>query len=284
MRVGYSYDGIYQRAERFGYNGNGIPITGSRTRQEVTLNRVTEAIIGPWDARQQGLGGWSLDVHHAYDPIGRILYQGNGTRRSVQTINAAISTVAGSGAQGFGGDGGPATQAALSFPLGVAVDAQGRVYIADVGNSVVRRINTDGTITTVAGTAGTMCNPTTAPCGDGGLATPLYCIAPSVLAVGPDGSLFIQDAGAKRTRRVAPNGIITTVAGSGNGCAAPTASCGDGGPATAAQLGAGPDGPQYVAVTADGTLYITDGPNRRRAPGDYGRNHLDAGGKRRVGL
>ncbi len=261
VRVGYTYDGVYQRTERFGYNGNGVPITGSKTRQEVTLNRITESIIGPWDARQQGLGGWSFDVHHAYDPNGKILYQGNGTRRSVQTINAAISTIAGNGVQGFSGDSGQATQAAFQFPQGVATAPDGTLYIADTANRRVRRI-VSGIVTTVVGT-GALCSPTTNPCGDGGLATAAQLHSPESVAFGPDGSLYIADPGAKKIRRVAPNGTISTVAGTGAGCVSTTAACGDGGPATAATLGFDPNGPQHLAVTPDGTLYITDGAIRR---------------------
>ncbi|MFO1352645.1 MAG: hypothetical protein U1F68_19025 [Gammaproteobacteria bacterium] len=262
VRVGYTYDGVYQRTDRFGYNGNGIAITGSRTRQEVTLGRVTETEIGAWDARGIGLGGWTLDVHHVYDPNGQVLYQGDGARRSVQTLNAAIGTLTGTGAASFSGDGGPAAQAAFNFPLGVAAGPDGTLYIADTGNRRVRKIAPTGVVTTVAGT-GAQCAPTTAACGDGGPASAAQLHSPVSVAVGPDGSLYIQDPGAKRTRKVATNGVITTVAGTGQGCASPTAACGDGGPATAAQFGGGPDGPQHIAVTPDGTLYITDGPNHR---------------------
>src|ERR1700694_3991248 len=97
VHIDYVYNGIYQRVERFGYNGNGIPITGDRTRQEIILWQQWQGTIGPWDARAHGLGGWSLDVHHAYDPRGRVLYLGDGSRRSASTLSPVITTVAGNG-------------------------------------------------------------------------------------------------------------------------------------------------------------------------------------------
>jgi RHS repeat-associated protein len=257
--IGYVYDGVYQRTDRFGYNGDGTPITGSRTRQEVTLHRIDHTFIGPWDARGEGLGGWTLSVHHAYDPQGRTLYLGSGERRSALTINAVINTSAGNGAGAFSGDGGPAAQASFFFPQGVAVGPDGSVYIADTGNAVVRRVDASGIITTVVGMPGVQCSPITAPCGDGGPARQAQLHSPESVALGPDGSLYIADPGANRVRKVSPNGIISTVAGTGQPCAPSTAACGDGGPATQAQLNQN----QHLAVAPDGTLYVTDGGSHR---------------------
>lgn len=263
VRVGYTYDGVYQRAARFGYNGNGIPIAGSITRREVTLNRVTEYYIGPWDARPIALGAWSLDVHHAYDPSGKILYQGDGTRRSVQTVNATITTVAGNGVAGFAGDNVPAANTPFFFPFDAVAAANGELYVADSQNRRIRKVDLNGIVTTVVGT-GANC-VATQPCGDGGQAVNAQLGFPSSVSFGPDGSLFIVDAITARVRKVAPNGVITTAAGTGVSCADPTSPCGDGGPATLAQLSFTPGvccSPTNM-VAADGTLYITDGGNRR---------------------
>jgi len=164
-------------------------------------------------------------------------------------LTGTITTVAGTGKAGFGGDGGPATAAKLIYPWGVAVGPDGSLYIADSGNHRVRRVGRDGTITTVAGNG--------QPAGfggDGGPATAAKLNYPYGVAVGPDGSLYIVDAGNSRVRRVRSDGTITTVAGNrqpGFG--------GDGGPATAARLA----GPYGVAVGPDGSLYIADSGNRR---------------------
>ena len=253
INIGYVYDGSYQRSERFGYNGNGTPITGDQTRQEITLSQKFEREIGAFDDRALALGGWSLNVHHFYDPTDRILYEGNGARRSVQTINATITTAAGSGALGYNGDNIPATNAAMSFPQGVAVSPLGELYIGDTGNSRVRKVGLNGVITTFAGN-GVDCSSSTGPCGDGGQATAAQLGSPVSVTFGPDGSLYIVDPEARRIRKVAPNGIITTVAGNGVQCSNGTDPCGDGGPATQAQL----NNPQYIAVAPDGTLYISD--------------------------
>ncbi len=124
------------------------------------------------------------------------------------------------------------------------------MFIADTGNNRIRKIDrVTGTITTVAGSA-TACTTTTAACGDGGPATSASLNSPSDVAVGADGTLYIADTGSNRIRKVTPEGTISTVAGSGSACAAPTAQCGDSGIATIASL----DAPFGVTVTPDGTL------------------------------
>jgi sugar lactone lactonase YvrE len=169
-----------------------------------------------------------------------------------------ITTVAGSGkSTGFAplGDGGPATSAALGGPVGVAVDSAGNLYIADSGlnssfspTSWVRKVDTSGTITTVAGGAGMGFS------GDGGPATSAMLNSPNGLAVDGAGNLYIADTQNHRIRMVDTNGIITTVAGNGSGLFAGVnvyGAIGDGGPATAAPLAA-----DDVALDAAGNIYI----------------------------
>jgi len=156
-----------------------------------------------------------------------------------------ISTIAGSDSFGdFTGDGGPAPAAALNEPLGVAVMPDGGYLIADAGNDRVRRVFADGTIRTVAGTGWF------GDSGDGGPATAASFKDPIGVAVLPDGSFLIADAGAGRVRRVSPTGIITTVAGNGT-----RGFSGDGGPATAAEI----FDPNGLAVLPDGGFLIADG-------------------------
>jgi len=153
-----------------------------------------------------------------------------------------INTAAGNGTFDFCGDQGPATLACLNNPVGVALDANGNVFISDFGNARIRQIDAvTGTITTVAG------NGTHAFCGDEGPATTACLNGPSWLTVDGAGNLFISDGLNARVRRVdADTSLISTVAGNGAG-----GFCGDGGPATEACLS-----PSGVAVDADGNLFI----------------------------
>ena len=131
-----------------------------------------------------------------------IAEQANSRVRKVSPAGI-ISTVAGTGAKGFGGDGGPATQAELAFAERIAVGADSTLYILD--GQRVRRVNTDGIINTIAG------NGSVGFSGDGGPATSATLNASSLVAA-PDGGVFIADFGNNRVRHVGPDGIINTVA------------------------------------------------------------------------
>jgi len=173
-----------------------------------------------------------------------------------------FTLVAGTGSQGFGGDGGSAASAILSVPYGVAVDSHGNVFIADCGNARIRRADgVTGIITTVAGNYVSGQN-LPGFSGDGGPATSASLNQPVSVAVDAQGNLFIADSINQRIRRVdGATGIITTVAGSGvpsaTGQVSPGFS-GDGGPATSAGLRS--DG---LAVDAQGRLLIADSADNR---------------------
>ena len=188
--------------------------------------------------------------------------------------------IAGSGVAGFSGDGGPATAAQLYGPSAVAIASDGSIYIADSGNNRVRRVAADGTISTIAGTGAGIENillpPSFQRCafsGDGGLATRAELCEPAQLAFDQAGSLYVADFGNARVRRISPEGVISTLAGSGqpvpvglSGGALSYSpyspfSSGDGGPAihaTFARVG----GAIFDAI---GNLYVSDsGGNRIR--------------------
>jgi subtilase family serine protease len=159
------------------------------------------------------------------------------------TPAGTISTVAGNGVEGFGGDGQPAIVAELNQPNGVAIDSAGNLFIADLANNRIRKVTPAGTISTVAG------NGTPGFSGDGGPATSAELFSPWDVAVDGAGNLFIADAFNDCIRKVTPGGTIGTVAGNGT-----PGFSGDGGLSTLAELRM----PEAVAVDGAGNLFIAD--------------------------
>jgi uncharacterized repeat protein (TIGR01451 family) len=162
--------------------------------------------------------------------------------RKITASTGILSTVAGNGMKGYTGDGKAATSAELQNPAGLALDANGNLYIADNGNCRVRRVSaTDGTISTIAG------NGTCGSTGDSQPATSAELYYPSAVALDGNGNLYIATAD-NRIRKVS-GGNITTIAGTGT-----AGYFGDGGPATSAQL----NNPSGLAVDSAGNIYIGD--------------------------
>src|SRR5437763_7124288 len=164
------------------------------------------------------------------------------------SATGTITRVAGTGTPGNSGDSGPATDAQLFDPVGVAVTADGGFLIADAGNNVVRRVAAAGTITRVAGTG------TPGRSGDDGRAIDAQLSTPVGLVVTADGGFLIGDAGNNVVRAVSTAGTITRVAGTGT-----AGTSGDDGPATDAQLST----PAGLALTANGGFLIADYANDR---------------------
>ena len=159
------------------------------------------------------------------------------------TVNGLIQTVAGSGVSGFGGDGGQATQALLGSPDGVAVDTAGNIYIADTATHRIRKVTPDGTIHTIAG------SDQAGLAGDGGPASAALLYNPRMLVLDNAGDLLFTDTAENVVRMITPLGTIQRVAGTGV-----SGYSGDGGPATAAELGA----PWGLALDAQGDILIGD--------------------------
>lgn len=252
--------GIFAGTGIGGYGGDGGPAG------EAQLGGPQAIAVGPDGSLFIGDVGYDID------------------NRRIRRVgpDGVITTVAGGGNPADGlGDGGPATQARLAAPFGIAVGPDGSLFIADTVNIRIRRVGPDGIITTVAGGG----DPQNYP-GDGGPATATVISDPYGIAVGPDGSFFFAEPLGSRVRRVGPDGIISTVAGRGGMCAtSPWTFCGDGGPAGQAVLNA----PYGVALGPDGSLFIADTGNshiRRVAPdgimtsvaGSFNYGNLGEGG------
>ncbi len=318
VRIGYVYDGYYQQPavlqKAFGYFGNGTPITGAPSRSELTLWQELKTTLAAWDARAQGLGGWTLNAQHSYVPEHRVFYPGDGG--SPRTLEDFVETVAGSptgaywfsngvpatsvyirhpkaiafrsdgsyyvgtdkdhgvvylvgtdgkisvAAGGVSGGAGPEATNTVVWPLGLAVGPDDTLYISE--SDRVRHVTADGIIHTLAGVAGQ-----TGFNGETGPATQMLLNVVIALAVAPDGSVFLNDSFNSRVRRIAPDGTLTTVAGGGTTDA-------DGIPATQAVLWQ----PTDVCLSPDGSLYISErGGGRVRRVGTDGRISTFAGGK-----
>ncbi len=169
--------------------------------------------------------------------------------RKIST-DGSIQTIAGTGLPGFAGDGGPAIAALLNQPYGLALDQEGDLYIADLGNARIRKIGTDGIIQTIAG-GGALPAAST---GQGGPATSVQLGQPRNVAVDASGSFYISDFGANQVYHVTTNGILSLVAGTGM-----AGFSGVGTSALLAQLNA----PAGLALDQTGALYIADSANNR---------------------
>ena len=185
----------------------------------------------------------------AADAAGNIYFADSWNQRIRKvSTSGIITTVAGNGTYGFSGDGGPATAATLADPISVTADAAGNLFIVDKGNHVIRKVNTAGIITRVAGTGTSGYNA------DGISALGSRLNTPEAVAVDAAGNLYIADFYNNRVRKVSTTGIISTIAGTGV-----YGFSGDGGPATDAQV----QYPAGVAVDAAGNVYISDQNSHR---------------------
>jgi len=203
--------------------------------RKVTTDGIISTIIGTYSS-----GGYSGDGGQAtaaqlyyptglaFDAVGNLYITDlfNHVVRKVNMSTGIITTIAGIGqTNGYSGDGGPATAATLYRPDGIDIDAQGNIYFAEQGNNIIRKINTSGIISTIAGTGN---NEYT---GDGGPATLATLNIPSGVTIDGAGNIYIADAGNYVIRQVNTAGIISTIAGNGT-----AGYSGDGGAATSAQL------------------------------------------------
>lgn len=321
VQIGYNYRGVYQQTPRFGYHGDGVAITGSRTRQEVTLWQQVSLFVSNGMGKDWGIAGWTPSQHHRLDVARMQVHLGDGNVSKGSDVAYVLETVASdlggwppgiafepdgtfwiapysndqvahysadgrtiletvqvpfshgiavepsggvlvssiqnalyrinpdrtvtklTGSAGFCGDGGPADLACVNALWSVAVAWDGTIYVADTRNSRIRRISTDGVISTAAGTG------LDGFSGDEIAATTARINQPNGVGVRRNGNLLIADTHNCRIREVLSNGMIRTIAGSG-----PCGSGGDGGPATLATL----NYPTTVTESPAGEICFTE--------------------------
>ena len=229
----------------------------NRIRKVDTMGIIT-TVAGDGSSGYGGDGGPAVEaqlelIGIAVDGVGNV-YIADTENQRIRKVDTSgnISTIAGTGVEGFFGDGGPAIEAWLSYPIDVATNSAGNLYIAEVLFSRIRKVDTSGIITTVVGASESLANRGFS--GDGGPAVEAQLASPSGVATDGDGNLYIADTSNSRIRKVDTSGIITTIAGTGEFDFG-----GDGGLAVDAQL----DSPGGLAVDGAGNVYIADTQNNR---------------------
>ena len=217
---------------------------------------ITTVAGGPGYGQGTAIGQWPVGLELAGNDLyisdtAGYLWADAPAVRALDLPTGALRAVAGTGRAGYpgDGDGGLATEAQVDEPRGLAKDSRGRLFFVDV--PLVRMVDVDGTISTVAGSLSNRYVP-----GDGGPATRAGLYGPNDVAVDPAGNLYIAESYGQRIRKVdAESGIITTIAGTGT-----AGTTGDGGPATLAQV----QNPGHLVFDATGNLYFTQSGRIRR--------------------
>lgn len=217
---------------------------------KIGADGIAQRIVGTGRAGFAGDGGAALDAmvnfpnHLVADDEGNLFIADTGNNRIRKvSVDGVITTVAGTGEAGFSGDGGPAAEASISVPSAIAIDAEGNLYIADFKNHRIRKVSTDGVISSIAGTGVSGYN------GDGKPALECRIGEPCGVAVDADGYVYIGDQVNNRVRVVTPSGIMHTVAGTGV-----RGYDGDGGAAETAKM----SNPDIIAVDRKGDVYVPD--------------------------
>ncbi|MBT3022617.1 MAG: hypothetical protein KUF77_01450 [Candidatus Thiodiazotropha sp. (ex Lucina aurantia)] len=273
---------------------NRIRIGGDRNTSEIRISTGWKADFYadssdvPDDAIRLGLGGWSFDFHHDYNPLNKTLTKGTGEKTDASNIgyiienkvrtssrvskmaideagnlyiahrsnnqvvkitpSGAQTIVAGTGDRGFSGDGGLAVDARLDIPSDVELGPNGNIYIADKGNHRIRMVDKNGMISTIAG------NGERGFSGDEGAAIDASLESPSAIIISSDGTLYFADTGNHRIRRISVDGMISTFAGNGVG-----GYSGDGSDAISTSLYF----PNGLSFGPNDSVFIVDGRNNR---------------------
>ncbi|MCC7539585.1 MAG: hypothetical protein IT379_25405 [Deltaproteobacteria bacterium] len=271
---GWSIDGVHLLDS--GQGGEEILLGSGQRRRAQSIPQQVHVLAGNGSPGSTGNGGLARQAQ--VQGTGQMAVAADGTivfaepsYHVVRRIrpDGVIELVAGTGVPGYSGDGGPATSAALRNPDGVAVAADGTVYIADRSNMVVRRVDPTGTITTVAGTGEDAGQPQSSDVQEDGPALTIRLDRPSRLLLGPDGSLFVSSA--RMVRRLTSDGLSERVAGCALGLC-PTCSPESCSPAVGLEQGM--VFPSATAIDRQGNLYLTFASALWRLHADGALEHL----------
>jgi sugar lactone lactonase YvrE len=288
LHIRYVYDGVYTSGERAASSSfaqpGGVQLTGSKTRKEVSTERVVRGTLGGWDARANGLGGFTLDVHHAYDPASHTLFYGDGRQRSAETVPAIatlilpetverapaeplalpdgsllfasnnviyrfsdgqITPFAGGGAPVDGlGDDGPALAAQLANPRILRAAPDGSVYFWS--GRRIRRVDPGGQIHTVVGD-----NPDEILLDDGDVATDIQVVNPGGLAISSDGVLYFSETAASAVYAINAAGRLQHIAGGLSAVTTEPRPARDASTFLPAGLGFAPDGSLFITASSN---------------------------------
>ncbi len=220
---------------------------------KVGADGIAQRIVGSGQEGFDGDGGLAINAkikfsnHLVVDSKGNIFIADTGNNRIRKVSpDGIITTIAGTGEMGFSGDGGPAVEARFAYPVAIAIDDQGNVYVADFNNHRIRKISTDGIISTMGGTGESTYN------GDGIPALESNIGEPCGVVVDSNGYIYIGDQLNNRVRVITPLGMMYTVAGTGV-----RGYSGDGGAAEKAQT----SNPDIIAIDKEDNIYIPDHSN-----------------------
>jgi RHS repeat-associated protein len=257
VTVTYKVDANYLKASyvtadetTFAYLGPGLTVSNIRSREYSEFTRTYNTVVGSNETSlQQGIAGWTFDVNHVYDPVNHILYLGDGKKRTARNIGQIITRVAGGGFPGNAGDGGQALNATLNFPSDLTIAKDNSVYFRDAANFKIRKVDSNGIISTVAGTG------VFGSSADGLSAVNSKIGAHGGIAISTEGerALYFAEYELHMIKKMSQDGTISRLAGIGI-----PGFAGDGGPANLARMNT----PTEILMK-DGSIYFNDSKNNR---------------------
>ncbi|MBT4837155.1 MAG: hypothetical protein HON94_07390, partial [Methylococcales bacterium] len=259
IRIGHQYKkGFYYLppnvSKSFGYPSGQLKTSNVKARNPITVWQEYRSNLTFF--RNSSFGGWNATMHHTIDVTSQLLLKGDGSKKSLNDYGFKIRKVAGRhGANGYLGNIKKATDAWLNSPTGVAIGGDGSLYIADYFNHRIRKVDTNGNISTIAG-SGPIGIGKGGFGGDGGLAINANLFNPTDIDIGPNGGIYIADSRNERIRYVNSDGIISTVAG--NGLGSRDAINGENGLAVDAMIYS-----TMIHVAFDGSLYFSASDSKR---------------------